>query len=66
MRDELHTLVEQLPEDRVAPVLALVRQNLTAGRRAQAIAAMERVQERMRGVTGVDEELDRLREGSGG
>lgn len=64
MREELHALVDRLPEDRVQPVLALVRENLeTAGRRERALAMMERVHERMRGVTGVDEELDRLREG---
>jgi hypothetical protein len=67
MREELHALVDRLPDDRVQPVLALVRENLeTAGRRERALAIMERVQERMRGVTGVDEELDRLREGARG
>jgi hypothetical protein len=67
MREQLHSLVDQLPDDRVQPVLALVRENLvTSSRRAQAAAALERIQQRLRGVTGVDEELDRLREGSRG
>ncbi|MFF4620809.1 hypothetical protein [Nonomuraea jabiensis] len=66
MRDELHSLVDQLPDDRVQPVIALVRENLLASRRIQAAAALERIRDRMRGVTGVDEELDQLREGSRG
>ncbi|MEV6158318.1 hypothetical protein AB0L53_49095 [Nonomuraea sp. NPDC052129] len=67
MREELHALVDRLPDDRVQQVLALVREDLeTAGRRERALAIMERVQERMRGVTDVDEELDRLREGARG
>ncbi|WP_143591387.1 hypothetical protein [Thermoactinospora rubra] len=65
MREELHALVDRLPEDRVLPVLALVRESLeTASRRERALATMERIQERMRGVSGVDEELNRLREGA--
>ena len=66
LRDELHHLVDQLPEDRVAPVLALVRENAAPDRRAQAVATLERIRERMRGVTGVDGELDLLRDGSPG
>ncbi|MEV0235108.1 hypothetical protein [Nonomuraea sp. NPDC050786] len=66
MREELHSLVDQLPDDRVQPVIALVRESLLASRRTQAAAALERIRERMRGVTGVDEELDQLREGSRG
>ncbi|WP_101790603.1 hypothetical protein [Nonomuraea indica] len=67
MRAELHSLVDQLPEDQVVPVLALVRENvLSSRRRERAVASLARVRERMRGVTGVDEELDRLREGSRG
>ncbi|MEW1839020.1 hypothetical protein AB0392_13780 [Nonomuraea angiospora] len=62
MREELHSLVDQLPDDRVQPVIALIRENLLASRRIQAAAALER----MRGVTGVDEELDQLREGARG
>lgn len=66
LRDELHHWVDQLPDERVAPVLALVRENALPGRREQAVAALERVRERMSGVTGVDDELDRLRDGSRG
>ncbi|MBB6345764.1 hypothetical protein ACWGH8_09920 [Nonomuraea muscovyensis] len=67
MRAELHSLVDQLPDDQVVPVLALVRENVVASRRRErAVASLARVRERMRGVTGLDEELDRLREGSRG
>ncbi|GAA5053948.1 hypothetical protein GCM10023259_034590 [Thermocatellispora tengchongensis] len=67
LRDELHTLVDRLPEDRVQPVLALVRDNLDSARRkAQAAVDLERIRERMRGVTGVDEELELLRGGRPG
>lgn len=67
MRDELHHLVDELPEDRVAPVLAVVRENISPERRRQqALATLEIVREKMRGVTGVDEELDELRDGSRG
>jgi hypothetical protein len=67
MREELHLLVDQLPEDRVPPVLALVRENMSLSRRREkALVALERIRGRMRGVTGVDEELDRLREESRG
>jgi hypothetical protein len=66
MREELHSLVDQLPDEQVQPVLALVRENLASSRRTRAAAALERIRERLRGVTGVDEELDRLREGSRG
>ncbi|WP_146087473.1 hypothetical protein [Thermomonospora echinospora] len=66
LREELHHLVDQLPDERLAPVLALVREGARPGRRAAAVAALERVRERMRDVPGVDEELDRLRDGSRG
>jgi hypothetical protein len=66
MREELHHLVDQLPEERLAPVLQLIRQDTAAGRRERAAATLERVQQRMQGVTGADEELDRLRDGSRG
>ncbi|MGW4469800.1 hypothetical protein ACWENQ_09025 [Nonomuraea sp. NPDC004354] len=67
MRDELHSLVDQLPEDQVQPVLALVRENIAATRRREGAAlTLERIRERMRGVTGVDEELHRLRDESRG
>lgn len=61
MREELHHLVDQLPEERLAPVLELIRRD-AAGRKARATATLERVRERMHGVTGVDEELQRLRD----
>ncbi|MBB5082859.1 hypothetical protein [Nonomuraea endophytica] len=67
IRDELHSLVDQLPEDQVPPVLALVRENIAAThRRGGAVRTLERIQKRMRGVTGVDEELHRLRDESRG
>ena len=67
LREELHLWVDRLPEDRVAPLLALVRDSVTASsRRAHAVATLERVQGKLRGVTGVDEELDRLRDESRG
>src|SRR5215469_13681099 len=31
MREELHHLIDQLPEEQVAPILALVRENLPVG-----------------------------------
>ena len=31
MREELHHLIDQLPEEQVAPILALVRGNLPVG-----------------------------------
>ncbi|MFI6499830.1 hypothetical protein [Nonomuraea typhae] len=66
-RDELHALVDELPDEQVAPVLALVRENVAAARRREgAVLALERIRERMRGVTGVDEELERLRDESRG
>ena len=62
MRDELHHLVDQLPEERLAPVLELIRNDAVGGRKAQAAATLVRVRERMHAVTGVDEELQRLRD----
>jgi hypothetical protein len=62
MRDELRHLVDQLPEERLAPVLELIRGDAATGRKARAAATLERVRERMHGVTGVDEELQRLRD----
>ena len=61
-RDELHHLVDQLPEERLAPVLELIRGDAATGRKTKAAATLERVQERMHGVTGIDEELQRLRD----
>jgi hypothetical protein len=62
MRDELHHLVDLLPEEKVAPVLALVRQTAASGTRDRAAAALAQAQTRLRGVTGIDEELRRLRD----
>jgi hypothetical protein len=62
MRNELHQLVDLLPEEKVAPVLALVRQSAASGTRERAVAALEQTQSRLRGVTGIDEELRRLRD----
>jgi hypothetical protein len=58
--------VDQLPEEQVAPVLALVRETALPVRRDQAVATVQRIRERMSGVTGVDEELDQLRDESRG
>lgn len=66
IRDELHFLVDQLPEERLAPVLRLIRGDDAAGRPERASAVLARVQEHMRGVTGADEELTRLRDGDRG
>jgi hypothetical protein len=66
LREELHDLVDQLPDERLAPVLALVREGVGPGRRAEAVATLERIRGRLRGVTGVDEELDGLRDESRG
>lgn len=66
IRDELHFLVDQLPEERLAPVLRLIRGGEDASRRERAAASLARVQERMRGVTGADEELLQLRNGGRG
>ena len=66
MREELHHLVDQLPEERLGPVLELVRGGTVAERKVRAAATLERVRERMHGITGVDEELRRLRDGGHG
>lgn len=63
MREELHHLVDELPEERLEPVLQLIRGD---DRKARAIAALETIQKRMSGVTGVDEELVLLRDGGRG
>jgi hypothetical protein len=63
MREELHHLVDQLPEERLALVLQLIRGD---GRKTQAVATLEAVRARMSGVTGIDEELSRLRDGGRG
>lgn len=63
MRDEIHQLVDQLPEDRLAPVLHLIRDS---SRRSDAVATLELVRERLRGVTDGDEALDELRDGDRG
>ena len=62
MRDELHYLVDLLPEEKVAPVLALVRETAASGARERAMAALTQAQSRMHGVTGIDEELRRQRD----
>jgi hypothetical protein len=61
-RKELHHLVDELPEERLAPVLKLIRGDAATERKARAAATVERVRERMHGVTGADEELQRLRD----
>lgn len=66
MREEIHYLVDQLPEERLAPVLQLIRGDAAADRRRRAAATLQHVQERLHGVTGMDEELARLRDGDRG
>jgi len=66
IRDELHSLVDQLPEERLVPVLRLIRGDDAAGCRKRALAALAQVRERMRGVTAADDELLRLRDGDRG
>ena len=56
----------KLPEERLVPVLQLIRDDEAAGRRKQALVTLAQVQERMRGVTGAAEELLRLRDGDRG
>lgn len=63
MWEELHQLVDQLPEERLAPVLRPIRGD---SRRARAVATLEAVRARLSGVTEVDEELSRLRDGGRG
>lgn len=63
MREELHHLVDELPEERLAPVLQLIRGD---DHRARAVATLESVRERLSGVTGTDEELALLRDGDRG
>lgn len=46
MREELHHLVDELPEERLGPVLELIRGDAAAGRKAGAAAMLGRVQER--------------------
>lgn len=58
--------MDQLPEERLAPVLQLIRADEAAERKERAVATLVRAQERMRGVTGLDKELQRLREGDRG
>jgi hypothetical protein len=53
MRDELHYLVEYLSEERLEPVLRLIRGDAEAEGRARAVATVEHAQERLRGVAGV-------------
>jgi hypothetical protein len=66
IREELHHLVDQLPEERLAPVLELIREDAAAERRARAAAMFEHLEGRLHGVTGGDEELLRLRDGDRG
>ena len=66
LRHELHELVDQLPDGELAPVLELARQRARRSRRAQAAVALAHAQERTSGVTGADEELERLRDGERG
>jgi hypothetical protein len=66
MREEIHHLVDQLPEERLAPVLQLIRGDAAAEGRRRAAAMFEHLEKRLRGVTGGDEELLRLRDGDRG
>lgn len=60
LREELHHLVDELPEERLSRVLQLLRGD---SRKAKAIAALEAIQERVNGVTGINEKLSLLRDG---
>lgn len=62
-REELHHLVDELPEERLVPVLDLIR---GSSRKARAVATLETIRERMSGVAGIDEELSELRDGGRG
>lgn len=62
-REELRHLVHPLPEERLAPVLQLTR---GGGRKTPAAATVEAVRARMSAVTGIGEELSRLRDGDRG
>ncbi|WP_203994019.1 hypothetical protein [Sphaerisporangium rufum] len=62
-REELHHLIDELPDEQVGRALALVRGSVPAhGSRQAVLATLAGVQERMSGVTGLDEELQRLRD----
>jgi hypothetical protein len=37
MRDELHHLIDQIPEEQVAPILALVRESLPVDEDGEAV-----------------------------
>lgn len=37
MREELHQLIDQLPEDQVAPILALVKGSLPVGKDGETL-----------------------------
>jgi len=63
LREEPNKLVDELPEEQVGRVLALVHGSVpTPASRDAALATSAAFQERMAGVTGVDEELQRLRD----
>lgn len=63
MREEFHHLIDELPEEQVGPMLALVRDSLPPHRsRADVLAIVAEVRRRMHDVTGVDEEIRRLRD----
>lgn len=61
LRDELHHLLDRLPDDRLPPVLAVVRDNMPTPYRDRALANLERIRQRMQDATGLDEELDKIR-----
>lgn len=62
-REELHHLIDELPEEQVGRVLALVRGSVPGHTSRKAVLAiLAAVQERMSGVTGADEELQSLRD----
>lgn len=63
MWEELHHLVDEIPDDQVPPMLALVRESLPPlRRRSEALATLAKVRERMHDVTGVDEEIQQMRD----
>ena len=55
MRDELHGLVDELPEEELGQAIAQVRQSIAAAQaRGRAAARLERAQQRMLGARKAD------------
>jgi hypothetical protein len=66
-RTELHSLVDQLSEEQIAPALAFLRarvRRVDRVRMQQADSALQLLQAKLGGARGFDEELDALRDGT--